>query len=135
MEKTYFFYWLYIGKYVSEFEKNLKNILMLNMHIYKYRHWCFNNCIKIFRYKKNDRSNYSVIHFTPRQAIYAVGAKPVFIDSDDRYQIDVNKIEKDIKTKAILPNTLSRLLLIWIKLCAYQKNIIEVVEMLYGYRS
>ena len=38
-------------------------------------------------------------------AIVACGAKPVFIDSDERYQIDVNKVEKSItkKTKIILP--------------------------------
>ena len=38
-------------------------------------------------------------------AIIATGAKPVLVDCDDRYQIDINKIEKAItkKTKAILP--------------------------------
>ena len=38
-------------------------------------------------------------------AIVACGAKPVFIDTDNRYQIDCNKIEKKItkKTKAIMP--------------------------------
>jgi dTDP-3-amino-2,3,6-trideoxy-4-keto-D-glucose/dTDP-3-amino-3,4,6-trideoxy-alpha-D-glucose/dTDP-2,6-dideoxy-D-kanosamine transaminase len=38
-------------------------------------------------------------------AIVAVGAKPVFVDIDDRYQIDVNQIQAAItaKTKAILP--------------------------------
>lgn len=38
-------------------------------------------------------------------AIIAVGAKPVFIDIDDRYQMDENLIEDAItlKTKAILP--------------------------------
>ena len=38
-------------------------------------------------------------------AIEACGAKIVFVDSDERYQIDVNKIENVItkKTKAIIP--------------------------------
>ena len=38
-------------------------------------------------------------------AIVAVGAKPVFIDCDERYQIDVNLIEQSItkKTKLIIP--------------------------------
>ena len=38
-------------------------------------------------------------------AIVACGAKPIFVDCDDRYQINVNKIESKInkKTKAILP--------------------------------
>lgn len=38
-------------------------------------------------------------------AIVAAGARPVFVDCDERYQIDVNKIEAAItpKTSAILP--------------------------------
>ena len=38
-------------------------------------------------------------------AIVAVGARPVFVDIDDRYQIDINNISKTItsQTKAILP--------------------------------
>lgn len=38
-------------------------------------------------------------------AIVAVGAKPVFVDCDDRYQIDANQIEKAVtpRTRAILP--------------------------------
>ena len=38
-------------------------------------------------------------------AIIAVGAKPVFFDCDDRFQMDVSKLEKAItlKTKAIIP--------------------------------
>ena len=38
-------------------------------------------------------------------AIVALGAKPVFVDCDSRYQIDVKKIERVItkKTKAIMP--------------------------------
>ncbi len=38
-------------------------------------------------------------------AIVALGAKPVFVDSDERYQININLIEKKItkKTRAIMP--------------------------------
>lgn len=38
-------------------------------------------------------------------AIVAVGARPVFVDCDDRYQIDANRIERAItpRTRAILP--------------------------------
>lgn len=38
-------------------------------------------------------------------AIVAVGATPVFVDCDHRYQIDINAVEKAItqKTKAVLP--------------------------------
>ncbi len=38
-------------------------------------------------------------------AIVAVGAKPVFVDIDDRYQMDINLVERALtsKTKAILP--------------------------------
>jgi dTDP-4-amino-4,6-dideoxygalactose transaminase len=47
----------------------------------------------------------STTFFATIGAIVAVGAKPVFVDIDDRYQIDVNLIEAAItaKTKAILP--------------------------------
>ena len=43
--------------------------------------------------------------FATAGAIVACGAKPVFVDSDERYQISVDKIEKLItkKTKIILP--------------------------------
>ena len=42
--------------------------------------------------------------FATAGSIVACGAKPVFVDSDERYQIDINKIEKAItkKTKIIL---------------------------------
>jgi aminotransferase EvaB len=38
-------------------------------------------------------------------AIVACGAKPVFVDSDDRFQIDISKIKLSItkKTKVIIP--------------------------------
>ena len=38
-------------------------------------------------------------------AIVALGAKPVFVDSDERYQININLIEKKItkKKRAIMP--------------------------------
>ena len=37
-------------------------------------------------------------------AIVALGAKPVFVDSDERYQININLIEKNNKkTRAIMP--------------------------------
>lgn len=47
----------------------------------------------------------STTFFASIGAIVAVGARPVFVDIDDRYQIDVNLIQAAItpKTKAILP--------------------------------
>ena len=47
----------------------------------------------------------STTFFASIGAIVAVGARPVFVDIDGRYQIDVDKIEAAItpKTKAILP--------------------------------
>ena len=43
-------------------------------------------------------------------AIVAVGATPVFVDIDERYQLDVKRIEAAItlKTKAILPPSLPK---------------------------
>ena len=46
-----------------------------------------------------------ITFFATVGAIIAVGARPVFVDIDERYQIDVNLIDKSItpQTKAILP--------------------------------
>lgn len=46
-----------------------------------------------------------VTFYATTGAIVAIGAKPVFVDIDDRYQMDVNQIRGAItsKTKAILP--------------------------------
>ena len=46
-----------------------------------------------------------ITFFATVGAIIAVGARPVFVDIDDRYQIDVSLIDKSItpQTKAILP--------------------------------
>ena len=63
-------------------------------------------CLKSLGVKKGDEvitvcnSFYATVG-----AIVAVGAKPVFVDCDDRYQIEYKEIEKKItkKTKVILP--------------------------------
>lgn len=46
-----------------------------------------------------------ITFFATIGAIVAVGAKPVFVDIDDRYQIDISQISKAIttRTKAVLP--------------------------------
>jgi dTDP-4-amino-4,6-dideoxygalactose transaminase len=46
-----------------------------------------------------------ITFFATIGAIVAVGARPVFVDIDDRYQMDINHIQKAItpRTKAILP--------------------------------
>lgn len=46
-----------------------------------------------------------ITFFATIGAIVAVGARPVFVDIDDRYQIDLNRIQEAItrRTKAILP--------------------------------
>ena len=46
-----------------------------------------------------------ITFFATIGAIVAVGARPVFVDIDDRYQIDIDKIQKVItpRTKAVLP--------------------------------
>ena len=47
----------------------------------------------------------SMTYVATFQAIKACGAKPILIDCDERYQININKIEKSItkKTKVIMP--------------------------------
>ena len=96
-----------LGKYVSEFEKKFAKYI-------KVKHCISTNtgtdaliiALKSLGIKKNDEViTVCNSFYATTGAIYAVGAKPVFIDADNRYQIDVNKIEKKItsKTKAILP--------------------------------
>ena len=47
----------------------------------------------------------SFTFFATASAAWRLGAKPVFVDSDHRYQIDISKIHLKItrKTKAIIP--------------------------------
>ncbi len=96
-----------IGKYVAEFEKTFTNYIGAKYCI------STNNgtdalilCLKSLGIKKGDEvitvcnSFYATVG-----AIVAVGATPVFVDSDSRFQIDYNQIEKAInkKTKVIMP--------------------------------
>lgn len=96
-----------IGKYVDEFEKTFTNYIGAKYCI------STNNgtdalilCLKSLGINKGDEvitvcnSFYATVG-----AIVAVGATPVFVDSDSRFQIDYNKIEKAIskKTKVIMP--------------------------------
>lgn len=96
-----------IGKYVDEFEKTFRNYIGAKYCI------STNNgtdalilCLKSLGINKGDEvitvcnSFYATVG-----AIVAVGATPVFVDSDSRFQIDYNKIEKAIskKTKVIMP--------------------------------
>ena len=94
-----------LGKYVSEFEKfekyiNVKHCISTNTGTD-----ALIIALKSLGIKNDEVITVCNSFYATTGAIYAVGAKPVFIDSDDRYQIDVNKIEKKItsKTKAILP--------------------------------
>ena len=93
--------------YIEKFEKAFAKFIGV-------KHCISTNCgtdalilaLKSIGIKKNDEV-ISVCNsfFATAGAIVACGAKPVFVDSDDRYQIDINGIEKEItkKTKAILP--------------------------------
>ncbi len=96
-----------IGRYVEKFEKEFSK--------YVNSKYCIstNNgtdalilCLKSLNIKKGDEIiTVCNSFYATAGAIVAVGAKPVFVDCDTRYQIDYKKIEKKItkKTKAILP--------------------------------
>jgi dTDP-3-amino-2,3,6-trideoxy-4-keto-D-glucose/dTDP-3-amino-3,4,6-trideoxy-alpha-D-glucose/dTDP-2,6-dideoxy-D-kanosamine transaminase len=96
-----------LGKYVSIFEKNFAKFCKAKYCI------STNNgtdaliiALKSLGIKQNDEViTVTNSFYATTGAIVAIGAKPVFVDCDDRYQIDINKIEKNItkKTKAILP--------------------------------
>lgn len=96
-----------LGKFVVRFEKKFARYINV-------KHCISTNtgtdaliiALKSLGIKKNDEViTVCNSFYATTGAIYAVGAKPIFVDSDDRYQIDVNKIEEKItsKTKAILP--------------------------------
>ncbi|PPR47620.1 MAG: dTDP-3-amino-3,6-dideoxy-alpha-D-galactopyranose transaminase [Alphaproteobacteria bacterium MarineAlpha5_Bin8] len=96
-----------LGKYVSMFEKKFSNSIEMKYCI------STNNgtdalilSLKSIGIKKGDEViTVTNTFYATVGAILAVGATPVFVDCDDRFQIDHNKIENVIskKTKVILP--------------------------------
>ena len=96
-----------LGKYVNRFEKVFSNFIGSKYCV------STNNgtdalilCLKALNVGPGDEVITVVNTFYATVgAIEAVGAIPVFCDCDDRYQIDINDIEKKItkKTKVILP--------------------------------
>ena len=85
-----------LGPYVKKFEKEISKFTKSKYCI------STNNgtdaliiSLKSLGVKKNDEVITVVNTFYATVgAIVACGAKPVFVDCDERYQIDVNKIEK-----------------------------------------
>ena len=96
-----------LGPYVEKFEKNFSKFVGVKHCI------STNNgtdalvlALKSLGIKKGDEViTVCNSFYATAGAIVACGAKPVFVDSDERYQIKVNEIEKKItkKTKIILP--------------------------------
>ncbi len=96
-----------LGKYVEEFEKIFSKYVNVKYCI------ATNNgtdalilSLKSLNIKKGDEIiTVCNTFYATVGAIVAVGATPVFVDSDERYQIDVKKIEEKItnKTKVIMP--------------------------------
>ena len=96
-----------MGPYVRNFEKKLAKYIKTKYCI------ATNNgtdalilCLKSLNISQGDEViTVSNTFYATVGAIVAVGAKPIFVDCDQRYQIDVDLIEKKItkKTKAIIP--------------------------------
>ena len=96
-----------LGSYVEEFENEFKNFVGAKHCI------STNNgtdalilCLKSLGICKGDEViTVANTFYATVGAIVAVGAHPVLVDSDNRYQIDVNKVEAAINksTKAIMP--------------------------------
>ena len=96
-----------LGPYVEKFEKEFAK--------YVKSKYCIstNNgtdalilCLKALGVKKGDEViTVSNTFYATAGAIVACGAKPVLVDCDDRYQINLKQIEKKItkKTKVIIP--------------------------------
>ena len=90
-----------LGPYVEKFESNFAKFIGV-------RHCISTNngtdalmlALKSLGVKNNDEViTVCNSFYATAGAIVACGAKPVFIDSDDRYQINVKKIEKAITKK------------------------------------
>ncbi len=96
-----------LGSYIEKFENNFRKLIGSKYCI------STNNgtdalilCLKSIGIKDGDEViTVCNSFYASAGAIVACGAKPVFVDCDDRYQINVSKIERKInkKTKAILP--------------------------------
>ena len=96
-----------LGNYVKKFEIKFANFLKIKYCI------AVNTgtdalilCLKALNIKRGDEVITAVNTFYATVgAIISVGARPVFVDCDDRFQIDSNKIESKInsKTRAIIP--------------------------------
>ena len=96
-----------LGVYVSEFEKKFSKFVNMKYCI------STNNgtdalilALKSIGIKKGDQViTVSNTFYATVGAIVACGATPVFVDCDQRFQIDLNKVQKAItkRTKAILP--------------------------------
>lgn len=96
-----------LGKYVKKFEDAFKKFVNAKYCV------ATNNgtdalilSLKALGIKKGDEIiTVCNSFYATAGAIVACGAKPIFVDCDDRYQIDHNQIEKKIssKTKVIIP--------------------------------
>jgi aminotransferase EvaB len=96
-----------LGRYVDKFEKKFANFVKAKYCI------STNNGtdalilgLKALNIKKGDEViTVCNSFYATTGAIVSVGARPIFVDCDDRYQIDIDGIEKKInkKTKAIIP--------------------------------
>ena len=96
-----------LGPYVKDFENKISKYIKTKYCI------ATNNgtdalilCLKSLKISQGDEViTVSNTFYATVGAIVAVGARPIFVDCDQRYQIDVSLIEKKItkKTKAIIP--------------------------------
>ena len=96
-----------IGKYVERFEKKFSKYI-------KVKHCISTNngtdalilSLKSLGVGLNDEViTVCNSFYATAGSIVACGAKPIFVDSDDRYQIDISKLKQSItkKTKVIMP--------------------------------
>ena len=98
-----------LGSYVTEWEKKFANYVGSKFCLSTNNGTdALNLSLKSLNIKKGDEViTVGNTFYATVGAIVSVGATAVLIDSDDRFQINTNRIEEAItsKTKAIIPDT------------------------------
>jgi len=95
------------GKFLENFRNNIKNFLKVkNVFLMTSATTSLSMCLKLLKIGKSDEVIISDFSWpATANVVEDLGAKPVFVDCDDTFCMNINLVEKKItkKTKAIVP--------------------------------